>query len=144
MLKNRYLKLIYKKGFEMKKKGFTYLEVMIAITVFSVLALLVVRLNIAANRNMNAQIERQNMMMVAQKLMEKTKTTTTGVGTYVGEDSPYNYFEQLEGYYVVVQLKDAYPNQQGPTKLHEITVRVRKQIIDKKSEVVLTSHYLEN
>jgi prepilin-type N-terminal cleavage/methylation domain-containing protein len=130
--------------FEMKKRGFTYLEVMIAIAVFSVLALLVVRLNITANRNMNAQIERQNMMMVAQKIMEKTKTTTTGVGTYVGENSPYNAFDQIEGYYAVVQVKEAYANQQGSKKLLEITVRLRRQIIDTKNEVILVSHYLQN
>lgn len=57
----------------MKSKGFTYIEVMMAVTIFLVLSALVVRLNITANKNMNMQIQKQNVMMEAQKCLEEYK-----------------------------------------------------------------------
>lgn len=126
----------------MKKKGFTFIETMIAITVFAVLAILVVRLNITANRNISTQADRQNMMMEAQKLMEKTKTTTVGIGTYVDENSPLNDFKQVDGYYAVVQVKNV--GSQGPPTLLEVTIIVRRDAMDKNNQVVLKSHFLKN
>lgn len=57
----------------MKSTGFTYIEVMMAITIFLVLSALAVRLNITANKNMNIQIQKQNVMMEAQKCLEEYK-----------------------------------------------------------------------
>lgn len=125
----------------MKKKGFTYIEIMIAITIFLILAIFVVRLNIAANKNMTKQVDRQNMMMEAQKLLEKFKTTTTPIGNYVDDNYLHNSYQQIDSYYVVVQSKNI---SEGPPTLLEVTVRVRKDVTDKNNEVVLTSHFLKN
>lgn len=119
----------------MKKKGFTYIEVMIATTIFLILSIFVVRLNIVANKNIRSQIDRQNMMMEAQKLLEKFKSTTTTIGNYSNGD-----YEKIDNYYVVVQSKTV---SEGPPKLLEVTIRVRKNITDKNNEVVLTSHFLK-
>lgn len=125
----------------MKKKGFTYIEIMIAISIFLILSIFVVRLNITANKNINTQVDRQNMMMEAQKQLEKFKTTTTTIGTYVDDNYLNDSYQQMDGYYVVVQSKTV--NEGSPTLL-EVTVRVRKNVTDKNNEVVLTSHFLRN
>ncbi|KZL93389.1 type II secretion system protein [Clostridium magnum] len=126
----------------MKKKAFTYIEVMIAITIFLIMSIFVIRLNIAANKKINMQVDRQNMMMEAQKLLEKFKTTTTGIGIYVDDNYLHNKYEKIDGYNVIVQVKNL--NNQGLPELLEVTVRIRKDIADKNNEVVLTSHFLKN
>ncbi|MFT8315604.1 MAG: prepilin-type N-terminal cleavage/methylation domain-containing protein [Clostridium sp.] len=125
----------------MKKNGFTYIEVMMAIAVFLILAVCVMKLNIAANKNINAQIDKQNMMMEAQKQLEKFKTTTANVGNYVDDNYQNDHYEQIDGYYVIVQSKNI---DQSSQKLLEVTVRVRKDITDKDNEVVLMSHFYKN
>ncbi|MFL0195452.1 type II secretion system protein [Clostridium sp. WILCCON 0269] len=119
----------------MKNKGFTYIEIMMAIAIFLILSAFIVRLNITSNKNMNTQVQQQNMMMEAQKLLEKFKTTTTSVGNYANND-----YEPIDGYYVVVQYEavSGFPN------LLQITVRVRENVSDANNEVVLTSHFLKN
>ncbi|MCT8976314.1 type II secretion system GspH family protein [Clostridium sp. CX1] len=119
----------------MRKEGFTYIEIMIATTIFLILSIFIVRINITANKNIRLQIERQNMTMEAQKLLEKFKTATTDVGNYNNGD-----YEKVDNYYVVVQSKTV---SEGPPKLLEVTIRVRKNIADKNNEVVLTSHFLK-
>jgi prepilin-type N-terminal cleavage/methylation domain-containing protein len=125
----------------MKKKGFTYIEVMIAIAIFSILSIFAVELNIAANKNITSQVDRQNMMMEAQKQLEKFKTTTASIGTYVDDNYKDDSYQQIDGYYVVVQSKTV---SQGPPTLLEVTIRVRKDITDKNNEVVLVSHFLKS
>ncbi|AZV55567.2 type II secretion system protein [Clostridium sp. AWRP] len=118
----------------MKKRGFTYIEVMMAIGVFIMLSAFVIRLNIAANKNVNKQVLRQNMMMEAQKCLEKSKNNPDS-SEYKGSD-----YKNIDGYYVNIssmQVKADSPN------LFEITVRVRDSIYSDKNEVVLKSHFLK-
>ena len=124
-----------------KKKGFTFIELMATITVFAVLSILIVRLNITANKNMSLQRERQNMMMQAQMLLEKYKTTKENIGSYVGEGNPGTSFQRINNYYVVVQgsIIDA----QGGI-LHEVIVRVRREPLEVDNEVMIKSHILAN
>lgn len=125
----------------MKKDGFTYIEVMVAIAVFLILVVCVMNLNIVANNNINSQIDKQNMMMEAQKQLEKFKTTTETIGSYVDDNYQDDQYEQVDGYYVIVQAKNV---DKASSKLLEITVRVRKNITDKDNEVVLMSHFYKN
>ncbi|WP_411682450.1 hypothetical protein [Clostridium thailandense] len=125
----------------MKKYGFTYIEVMIATTIFIVLSIIVVRLNIESNKNVNIQVDKQNMMMEAQKILEKSKTNPISVG-----DNNFNSYEEINDnsgkYYYVTQVANI--GTQGPPTLLQITVRVRKNVNDVKNEVILTSHFLKN
>ncbi|MBV7275756.1 hypothetical protein JMF89_06150 [Clostridiaceae bacterium UIB06] len=125
----------------MKKYGFTYIEVMIATTIFIVLSIIVVRLNIESNKNVNIQVDKQNMMMEAQKILEKSKTNPVSVG-----DNNFNSYEEINDnsgkYYYVTQVANI--GTQGPPTLLQITVRVRKNVNDVKNEVILTSHFLKN
>ena len=124
-----------------KKKGLTFLELMIAIAIFAVLSILVIRINITANKNMSTQMEKQNMMMQAQMLLEKYKTTKENIGSYAGEGNSGTSFIKIDNYYVVVQgtIKDV----EGGG-LYEVTVRVRRWPEDAENEVMLKSHVLAN
>ncbi|AGY76858.2 type II secretion system protein [Clostridium autoethanogenum] len=118
----------------MKKRGFTYIEVMMAISVFIMLSVFVIRLNIAANKNVNKQVLRQNMMMEAQRCLEESKNDPDS-RKYKGSD-----YKKMDGYYVnisSIQVKADSPN------LFQITVRVRNNIDDEENEVVLKSHFLK-
>jgi prepilin-type N-terminal cleavage/methylation domain-containing protein len=124
-----------------KKSGFTFLELMVAISVFAVLSILVIKLYITANKNMSLQMDRQNMMMQAQMLLEKYKTTKENIGNYAGEGNPGTSFQEVNNYYVVVQGNMI--DSQGGI-LHEVTVRVRRNPVEAGSEVMIKSHVLAN
>ncbi|WP_163193433.1 type IV pilus modification PilV family protein [Clostridium thermarum] len=124
-----------------KKNGFTFLELMVAIGVFAVISVLVIRLNITANKNMSLQMERQNMMMQAQMLLEKYKTTKENIGNYAGEGNPSTNFQKVNNYYVIVQGNIIDP--EGGI-LHEVTVRVRRNPSEPGDEVMIKSHVLAN
>lgn len=134
-------------GIKMKKRGFTYIEVMMAIGVFIMLSAFVIRLNIAANKNVNAQVLRQNMMMEAQRCLEESKNDPDS-SEYKGSDykkmkednKDTNKDTNKDVYYVNIssmQVKADSPN------LFEITVKVRDGIDDEKNEVVLKSHFFK-
>lgn len=123
----------------MKKGGFTYIEVVVAFSIFLVLLTIVIKLNAAGNQNMRIQLDRQKMMMEAQKLLEKYKTTKTDIGSYADDNYLHDNFVQTDGYYVVVQSKSL-----DTGMLYEVTVRVRKNITDKDNEIVLQGHVLKN
>lgn len=123
----------------MKKGGFTYIEVIVAFSIFLVLLTIIIKLEVAGNQNMRMQLNSQNMMMEAQKLLEKYKTTKTDIGSYVDDNYIHDNYVYTDGYYVVVQSK---PLDTGI--LYEVTVRVRKDITDKNDEVVLQGHVLKN
>lgn len=125
----------------MKKSGFTYIEVMIAITVFLIIAICVMKLNIEANKNINRQIDKQDMMLEAQKQLERFKTTTENIGNYVDDNYQDDNYEQIDGYYVIVQSRNI---DKASSKLLEVTVRVRKDVTDKDNEIVLMSHIYKN
>ncbi|MDP4089595.1 MAG: prepilin-type N-terminal cleavage/methylation domain-containing protein [Bacillota bacterium] len=124
-----------------RKKGLTFIELMIAIAIFGVLSVVVVRLNVTANKNMTLQMDKQNMMMVAQTQLEKFKTTKTNIGSYTSEGAPGNSFQNISGYYVVVQSNIS--DSQGGI-LYEVTVRVRRDPKDYENEVILKGHVLAN
>ena len=115
----------------MIKKGFTYIEVMIAISIFAILILMIMKLNIASESNLNSQITSQKMMFVAQKQMEKFKTTQTT------EIIPT--FALIDGYYVKVESDNA-----PGGNIYRVTVSVRRDATTSTGEVTLQSHFLKN
>jgi len=115
----------------MRKKGFTYLEVMIAISIFAILILAVMKLNIVTQNNLNNQITSQKMMFVAQKQLEKYKTAQTSVTTL-----PFNL---IDGYYVKLE-SDNTPG----GNIYRVTVSVRKKPTDSAGEIILQSHVIKN
>ena len=121
----------------MRKKGFTYIEVMIAITIFSILILIIMKLNVTSENNLNSQIASQKMMFVAQQQMEKFKTTLpTNIGSY-----PSGFQQDTSGYYVVVNGDNSVTNN---IKVYLVTVWVRKNASDSSNEIKLQSHILDN
>lgn len=116
---------------KIKKRGFTYIEVMMALAVFLMLSAFVIRLNVEANRNMNMQIQRQNMMMEAQKCVEEIKSDPTKYS-----DSTY----KVKDGYNVSQLAQKISTEQD-IDLFEITVKV-KSIDDSGDPVSLSTHFL--
>lgn len=118
----------------MKKDGFTYVEVMIAVAVFLILFVLVMKLDIAANANLRLQGDKQNMLMEAQKQIEKYKTSKQEVGNY-----DTGTYQSVDGYYVIVHGQ---PVSNPAGILYQVTVKVRKNLSDSNSEVMLQSHML--
>lgn len=118
----------------MKNTGFTYIEIMMAVAIFLIFSAFILRLNITSNKNMNTQVQRQNMMMEAQKLLEQFKTTETDIGDN-------SHYQQIDGYYVMVDSNNV---QNNSSNFVEVTVRVRKNMDDANNEVVLVSHFLKN
>lgn len=116
----------------MKKKGFTFIEVMIAMTIFALAILLVVKLNSVSTKNLNKQNQRQQMLYTAQRLMESYKsvlptqelTGTTIDGFYVKVDNPIIAFGASEN-------------------LYEITIHIRPTAADADDEEVLSAHVLK-
>ncbi|MFA9396692.1 MAG: type IV pilin protein [Clostridiaceae bacterium] len=125
----------------MKKNGFTYIEVMIAVGIFFILFVVIMRLDSEANKNMNRQIAKQNMMLEAQKQVEKFKTTNANIGSYSDDNNDTNdSFENIDNYYVALDSKLA-----GSSDiLYEVTVVVRKTAQDKENEVILKTHVLKD
>ena len=115
----------------MKKKGFTYIEVMIAIAIFSILIVMIMKLNIASENNLNSQLTSQKMMFVAQKQLEIYKSTKPTVTTLP--------FTLVDGYYVQLVCD----NKPGGN-VYRVTVSVRKDQTSSNGEVILQSHVLEN
>ncbi|WP_368490366.1 type II secretion system protein [Clostridium sp. BJN0013] len=102
----------------MKNTGFTYVEIMVAITIFLLMSALVVRLNITSNKNINMQVKRQNLMLEAQKCLEEYK------------NNPENYHNNSEDH---VTLTESTENH-----LSKIT------ITDNSSgEIILISHFFK-
>lgn len=116
------------------RSGFTYIEVMIAITIFLIMSVFVIRLNITANKNINGQILRQNMMMEAQKILEKTKNNPDS-DEYKGDS-----YKNIDGYYI--NIRSELDNVDSPN-LFEITVKVRQNVDEEEGEVVLRSHFFK-
>jgi len=115
----------------MKKKGFTYIEVMIAISIFAMLILMIMKLNITSENNLNTQINSQKMMFVAQKQLEKFKTTE------LAGNIPN--FTLIDGYYVKV-VSDNTPG----GNIYRVTVSVRRDPINTTGQVTLQSHVIKN
>ena len=113
----------------MIKKGFTYLEVMIAISIFAILFLTIIKLNALSENNLNAQLNSQKMMFVAQKRLEEYKTTQ------VADPN----FALLDGYYVQL-ISDNTPG----GALCRVTITVRRDSSSTNGEIALQSHVLKN
>ena len=122
----------------MMKKGFTYIEVIIAISVFAILILTVMKLNVTSENNLNSQINSQKMMFVAQQQIEKFKTTlstnaaVTNIGAY-----PDNFKPDNSGYYIVAIGNNTVTNN---SNLYLVTIWVRISSADSSTEIKLQSH----
>ena len=121
-------------GIKMKKKGFTYIEVMMAISVFIMLSAFIIRLNITANKNVNMQVLKQNMMMEAQKCLEESKNNPDS------DEYKNDSYKEMDGYYINIS---SVPVKADSPNLFQITVKVRNNIDDEKNEVVLKSHFFK-
>ena len=76
----------------MKKRGFTYIEVIIAIAIFAMLLTFVIKLDNTSNMLMKNQREKLRMVYVAQLALEKFKSNLLSIGD-----------NSIEGYYVLVE-----------------------------------------
>ncbi|MBC8062739.1 MAG: prepilin-type N-terminal cleavage/methylation domain-containing protein [Clostridiaceae bacterium] len=126
----------------MKRKGFTYIEVMIAISIFAILILMIMRLNITSEKNLNSQFTSQKMMFVAQQQIESFKNTVTNnIGSY-----PNGFQLDSSGYYIVVKSDNKVTNDSVTTNtnLYQVTVWIRKNPTDNSNEIKLQSHVLKN
>jgi len=120
----------------MKKKGFTYIELMIAMSIFTLSIVMIIKLNITSETNINKQMNSQKMMFVAQQQVEKFKTTLSNIGSY--EDG---FKQDSSGYYIVVRGDNVITNNGN---LYLVSVWVRENDTDKLSEIKLQSHVLKN
>lgn len=122
----------------MRKKGFTYIELMIAVSIFSLLVLMVMKLNMISESNMNKQMNSQKMMFVAQSQIENFKTSlgnnavVTNIGSY-----PDDFKPGTSGYYIVINGNNTITSD---TNLYLVTVWVRKSSTDASTEIKLQSH----
>jgi prepilin-type N-terminal cleavage/methylation domain-containing protein len=114
----------------MKNKGFTYIELMIAISIFTLLILTVMKLNSTSQSNINKQIHSQKMMFVAQRQLEKFKSTQI-----VEVTQP---FALIDGYYV----KLVSDNTTGGN-IYKVTVSVRIDPNSGTDEITLQSHVIK-
>jgi prepilin-type N-terminal cleavage/methylation domain-containing protein len=106
----------------MKKRGFTYIEVMIAFAIFAILMVFVMKLDSTANRLMRYQQEQLRMVYTAQMAMEKYKYNQI---TY--EDNNFN------GYYVKVEetpINKTFNNDIAVLTEIKITVKKNKNDLD--------------
>jgi prepilin-type N-terminal cleavage/methylation domain-containing protein len=115
----------------MKKKGFTYIELMIAITIFTILILTIMKLNSTSQSNINKQISSQKMMFVAQKQMEVFKSTQPVEVTVP--------FTLIDGYYVKL-VSDNTPG----GNIYRVTISVRQDPNIGADEIILQSHVLKD
>ncbi|WP_416175897.1 type II secretion system protein [Clostridium sp.] len=113
----------------MKKTGFTYIEVMMATAIFAIFSVIVIKLNIAANSNINMQLKKQDMMMEAQKCVEEMKNDP--------EEYTSSSYKKKDGYYISEVAED-----EGG-KLFKFTVNVRIKENDDENEVKLVTHFLD-
>ncbi|MCJ7689220.1 MAG: prepilin-type N-terminal cleavage/methylation domain-containing protein [Clostridiaceae bacterium] len=114
----------------MRKKGFTYIELMIAITIFTILILTIMKLNSTSQSNINKQINSQKMMFVAQKQMEKFKSTQPVEITVP--------FTVIDGYYVKL-VSDNTPG----GNIFRVTISVRKDLTSGTDEITLQGHVIK-
>lgn len=115
----------------MKKKGFTFIEVMIAMTIFAFAILLVVKLNSASTINLNKQNYRQSMLFTAQRLMESYKSVPVSAQELAGTI--------IDGFYVKVDSPISYGTS---GTLFEITIHIRPSATDTDNEEILSSHVI--
>ena len=104
----------------MKKKGFTYIEVMIAFAIFALIFTFVMKLNRSSNVVMRDERQRLKMIYVAQRSLENFKTVLL--------DSEDN---NVEGFYVLVKKTDI------SSTLKEVTVTVKKNKNDSLDKAVI-------
>jgi len=125
----------------MKKKGFTYIELMVAISIFAVLIIIVMKVNITSQSNLNKQKTSQKMMFVAQQQIELYKTDFLDKGSY-----EEGFEADTSGYFVVVKGDNTVTNNTvaDNENLYLVTVWVRKSLTDNSNEIKLQSHILKN
>lgn len=124
----------------MRKKGFTYIELMIAISIFTLLLLMIMKLNSTSESNLNNQIDSQKRIYVAQQQMEKFKTTLPSIGVAANIGTyPNNFKLDNSGYYIVVNGNNYVTNN---SNVYLVTVWIRKSPFDSSNETKLQSHVL--
>jgi len=116
----------------MKKKGFTYIEVMIAFAIFALIFTYVMKLNKSSNAVMRDERQRLQMIYIAQMQLEKYKSQIS--------NSDFIYYDSNNvSYYVSVSFSKA--DNISSTSIKEIKVTVKKKKNDSlDKEVVLKSH----
>jgi Tfp pilus assembly protein PilV len=80
----------------MKKRGFTYIEVAIAFSIFALVLLFVMKMNHTTSTVMNRQREITKKFYIAQLYMEKRKSTLA--------NQTNDLTEEFEGYQVEVKI----------------------------------------
>jgi len=130
----------------MKKRGFTYIEVMIALAVFALIFTYVMKLNSSSNAVMRDEKQRLQMVYIAQREIERYKSE-------IFNDTDYT----IDGFYVSVDRTDISSNDNNNninknknknksnnsnnSYLIEVKITVKKNVNDSSDKaVVLTSH----
>ena len=107
----------------MKKKGFTYIEVMIAFAIFALIFTYVMKLNKSSNVVMRDQRQRLQMVYIAQMELERFKSELTS-----------HEYKKIDGYYVMVETKDM--SSLKDMSFIEVKVTVKKNINDSSDKAV--------
>jgi len=104
----------------MKKKGFTYIEVMIAFAIFALIFTYVMKLNSSSNAVMRDERQRLQMMYVAQMELETFKSQLVARKGY-----------NVQGFYVSVTKGNKIGN------LIDVKVTVTKNMNDSDDKAII-------
>lgn len=117
----------------MKKRGFTYLEVMIALSILAILVIFVIKLDHTANDVMRDETRKMKMLNIAQTAVERYKADMI-------ESTPYA--TSIDGFYVKIESKEITRTIRGQSiQVNEVKVTVKKNQSDPDGEaVVLFDH----
>jgi prepilin-type N-terminal cleavage/methylation domain-containing protein len=113
----------------MINKGFTYVEIMVAIAIFGAMSIFVIKLDSTASRNIRYYNEKVKMVQIAQSEVEKYKSNpvdTTG--------------KTVDNYFVTID-SNSFPINSSIVK--EVTVTVKKSASAASGEII-KCHILKN
>lgn len=113
----------------MIKKGFTYVEVMVGVAVFMLMAVFIIRMAIVAQNNTEKNNEILKMAYIAQSQIERYKTNPV---EFENKD--------VEGFYVTISSEPL----GGSSMVEQVTVAVRKaSAIPSDEDVIIQCHVLK-
>lgn len=119
----------------MIKKGFTYIEIMVAIGIFILMMLFIMKLDSTASRNIRVFNEKVKMTYLAQSEIEKLKSNPNMVSTT----------KTIEDYTVKVEVSEFNKITNMNNIVRNVRVTVSKPTTDTNFEnVVLECHLLKN
>lgn len=119
----------------MIKRGFTYIEIMVAVVIFITMMLFILKLDSAASRNIRVFNEKVRMTCIAQSEIEKLKSNPNKVTTS----------KTVDGYLINVDVSVFNSITNMNNVVRNVKVTVSKPTSETNFEnVVLECHILKN